>query len=294
MLEYKNKKTLFDVTIYDSHCVYANYMEVMEAAGKVFKRFAFQREECPTSGTPHWQVRGALFHQEWANVVVGTLIPKFPGNWSLTSATVHKSSKQFNYVMKEQSRLEGPWTDKDVPVEPPKMTKQLDLFINGGEHQGETLEPGYLPWMKVIEEKISHFDMRHIILVIDDIGNSRKSLFSEYLEYKGLAFEMPPMRVFEDIMQFCFSFKDQPCYIVDMPRAMKKDKLADFYSGIEALKDGKVYDKRYGGKKRRMDRPHIVVFSNTMPKWSFMSLDRWIVYKLLPDKTLQLFDHRSG
>ena len=28
------------------------------------------------------------------------------------------------------------------------------------------------------------------------------------------------------------------CYIIDMPRGLKKDKMGDFYSGVEELKNG--------------------------------------------------------
>jgi hypothetical protein len=59
----------------------------------------------------------------------------------------------------------------------------------------------------------------------------------------------------EDIMEFVMNFKAYPSYSVDMPRGMKKDKLGEFYSGLECLKNGYAYDKRYEGKRRRFDRP---------------------------------------
>ena len=68
-----------------------------------------------------------------------------------------------------------------------------------------------------------------------------------------------------DIMEFAHSFPAQKAYIIDMPRGMKKDKLADFYAGLESIKNGVTYDKRYVGKKRRMDRPQIMVFTNSLP-----------------------------
>ena len=71
-----------------------------------------------------------------------------------------------------------------------------------------------------------------------------------------------------------------------MPRGMKKDKLADFYAGLEAIKNGVTYDKRYVGKKRRMDRPQIFVFTNMLPAFEFMSLDRWRIHVMQPDKSL--------
>ena len=282
-LDYQNKKTLFDVTIFDNHRKYANANEVIDAAKKLFSKFAFQLEECPTTKTRHWQFRGALIDRAYCTQVKKTLIPQFPGNWSLTSATVHSSAASFNYVMKEASRLEGPWTDKDVPK---SMTKQLDLFINGGYYQGSYLPPGKLPWHDQIIDAIKDFDMRSIIMVYDKVGNTQKSIFCEYLEYRDLAFLCPPFRGMEDMMQFAFGFEDQTTYVIDMPRGMKKDKLADFYAGVETLKNGVVWDKRYEAKKRRMNRPNIVIYTNTLPAFELMSADRWKILVMQPDKSL--------
>jgi len=65
-----------------------------------------------------------------------------------------------------------------------------------------------------------------------------------------------------------------------MPRGMKKDKLGEFYSGIEVIKNGVAYDKRYSPKKLRFDRPAIVVFTNELPEFSLMSIDRWNVWEM--------------
>ena len=276
---YKNKKTLFDVTIWPNHVEYADWHAVAAAAAPIFKRFVFQKEQAPNpesgDGT-HWQFRGALHKQEWASVVTKDLIPKFPGHWSLTSKDVHDSARHFNYVMKEQTKIEGPWSEKDLDKEPPKMTRQLQTF----------LENDLYPWQQELQEMIRVPNDRTIILVYDQHGNAGKSIFAEYLEYKNLAFELPPMRNMEDIMQFAFSFDDQKCYLVDMPRGMKKDKLADFYAGLESLKNGVVWEKRYAGKKRRMDRPHVVVFTNCLPVFNLLTPDRWVVKELTPDRAL--------
>lgn len=107
------------------------------------------------------------------------------------------------------------------------------------------------------------------------------------MEYEGLAYEVPPFRLMEDIMQCAMGVKAQKCYIIDMPRALKKDKLSEFYSGLECLKNGVCYDKRYSFKKRRMDRPQIAVFTNVEPCWAYMSLDRWEIYDMKPDFSLE-------
>jgi len=65
-----------------------------------------------------------------------------------------------------------------------------------------------------------------------------------------------------------------------MPRGMKKDRLGDFYSGIEIIKNGVAYDKRYTAKKVRFDRPRIFIFTNELPNFSLMSKDRWRVWNV--------------
>ena len=62
------------------------------------------------------------------------------------------------------------------------------------------------------------------------------------------------------------------------------------YSAIEMLKDGKVYDTRYKGKELRMERPRIIVFTNTPPKVRYLSKDRWNFWTI-KDKQLVEFKH---
>jgi hypothetical protein len=88
----------------------------------------------------------------------------------------------------------------------------------------------------------------------------------------------------EDIMQACMGMGPQKAYLVDLPRAVKKDKLAGFFGGLESLKNGVMYDKRYAFKKARIDRPQVVVFTNVLPDFSYMSLDRWEVWEMKTDK----------
>ena len=38
---------------------------------------------------------------------------------------------------------------------------------------------------------------------------------------------------------------NRKAYAIDLPRGMNKKGLADFYSGIEVIKNGVAYDKRY-------------------------------------------------
>lgn len=258
--------TGFDVTIPKNE--YNSHSELGLALKEWCKSFVFQLEKGEKTGYEHWQCRVRLIKKKRLNEVIEQIAPTIKGHWTATCKSVHKANS-FNYVMKGDTRLEGPWEDKDF-INPPKLTRQLKTFL---EHE-------LRPWQKFLMDKIIIPDDRKIMFIYDNIGNSGKSIFAEFLEYKGVACELPPLRAFEDLMQFAAGLQDQKCYLIDMPRALKKDKLSEFYSGIECLKNGILWDKRYSAQKRRQDRPNIVVFANELPAFEFMSKDRWCVMQM--------------
>lgn len=135
-------------------------------------------------------------------------------------------------------------------------------------------------WQDALYDSILEGNDRSIQFVVDKTGDSGKSIFCESVRYKDLIYGIPPMRAMKDIMKCVMSMPPKKCYVIDMPRVMKKENLADFYSGLQSLKDGIAYDKRRPFKKQRFDRPQIVVFTNTEPNYEFVSAGRCVVYIL--------------
>lgn len=239
---------------------------VIDALKGIAKHYVFQLE-MGDGGYKHYQGRISLIKKRRAaeqHILLKLFKDKPPNFLKPTSNPEHYRGDAF-YCMKEDTRIEGPWTDKDEVV---PLTAQMNIFNK------LTLRP----YQSDLKEMATTFDMRKIDLIYDPNGNIGKSLFSEYLEYNGLAEEIPPFRLMDDIFQWVCSRPIKKCYIVDMPRGMKKDKLGDFYSGIEIIKNGVAYDKRYNAKKIRFDRPRIFVFTNMLPEFSLMSKDRWNVW----------------
>jgi len=236
-----------------------------------FSRFVFQLEESD-NGYIHWQVRGHLIKKRRLNELKGKAF--VGGHLSITNDKTHQSNS-FNYVMKADTRKDGPWTEKDFE-DPPVLTRQLISFNSKEQYD----------WQKAVYGFCQTEDDRTIHLIYDPIGNAGKSIFCEWLEYHGHGYEIPPFRAMEDIMQCVMSIKTQKAFIIDMPRAMKKDKMGEFYAGIECLKNGVCYDKRYAFKKKRFDRPVVIVFTNVLPLWSFMSADRWSAWQINAEKGL--------
>lgn len=265
----------FDITLNNPEVTWKQWGKLLNGW---CKKWVFQLEK-GESGTPHFQARIHLIQRK---TMAGLLtdfkqgngpIADIGGRWSITSGGVHLGNK-FNYVVKAD-REDGPWRDTDW-VEPPVLTRQLRTFLKHTKYA----------WQETVEGWTTTEDDRSIKVIFDQWGNGGKSIFAEYLEYKGAAFEVPAMRTCEDLMQFAYGFRPQKVYMIDMPRGMKKDKLGEFYSGLECLKNGVCYDKRYCGKKRRFDRPQIIVFTNQIPILELMTKDRWEIYSMMQDHSL--------
>lgn len=237
---------------------------------KVCKKFAFQLEQSD-EGYEHWQGRISLIKKKSGTALISLFSPFKHWVKAHFSPTSENAKGDIFYVIKLDTRIKGPWTDKD---EIKILTKQMELFSSWG----------LLPWQQTAKEMSQVFDLRAIDLLYDQMGNSGKSLFSEHMEYEGLAEEVPPFRLMDDIFQWVATRPIKGCYIVDLPRGMKKDKLGDFYSGIEVIKNGVAFDKRYKADKIRFTRPRIFVFTNTLPDLELMSKDRWNIWTIKDNK----------
>lgn len=234
------------------------------------KHWTFQLEKGETTGFLHFQCRVSLIKKKRLTAIMKLVKEgKLFGHWSPTSNEVHNGNN-FNYVMKEDTKIAGPWKDTDAVK---LLTKQLKEFLTHDLY----------PYQRYIFETSQKFDMRSIHIVYDSVGSMGKSIFGEFMEFYDLAEEIPPFRMMDDIFQWVCTRPIRPSYFVDMPRGMKKDRLGDFYSGIEIIKNGVAYDKRYSGKKIRFDRPQIFIFTNTLPSFELMSKDRWVILNILPD-----------
>ena len=233
------------------------------------KTWTFQYEK-GDSGYLHYQGRFSLKKKRRCQEV------KAPFQWHLKPTSDKNKNNDF-YLDKEDTRVLGPWRDTDHT---PTETKQMNLMLSWGLY----------PWQKALMERSDEFCLRSIDLIYDPTGNCGKSLFSEYMEYQGLAEEVPPYRMMDDIYQWVYGRPTKKCYIFDMPRGLKKDNLGDFYSGIEVIKNGVAYDKRNYPKKKRFNRPRIFVFTNTLPKFNLMSKDRWKLWTIDDNKQLVTYE----
>lgn len=258
------------------------------------KKWCFQLET-GQSGYLHYQCRISLFHKKTRAGVLSLLDALHLKGQKLethelqctlteTSDEVHKAMKENGlafYCMKIDSRVEGPWSDRDP--DPPFRSIEVALLEDSGLH----------PWQESVKEDcLGDYDPRHINCVIQPPGSVGKSSFTEWMEYKNYAYEIPPFRLMEDIMAYAHANRNWKAYTIDMPRGMKGSKLHDFYSGIEMLKNGLIVEKRYAAKKARMNRPKIWIFTNTQPDLTLLSKDRWKLWTI--DENLSLINYSGA
>lgn len=190
-----------------------------------------------------------------------SLVNKFPKfHLSITSSA---NRTNFFYVMKEETRIDGPWKDDDP--EPPYIPRQCRV-------------KEWRPWQSQLIQILSVWDPRTIHIVYDPRGNIGKSIFITYMGASRCACQIPPINDFKDLMRMVMDMPKLPTYLIDMPRAMNKDKLYQFYSGIETIKSGYAYDDRYSFKYEYFDSPQICVFTNTLPDENLLSKDRWRIW----------------
>ena len=171
-------------------------------------------------------------------------------------------------------RVDGPWDERNddfIDDIPPPTTIQLRQFLNF---------PTFRPFQQKILDWHAVFDMRTIFLILDLNGHAGKSLFAEWMEWKGYAVDLMYTDNIKELMQQVYGQKKRKAYIADMPRALDKRHLRQFVSGVELLKNGVCYDPRYEWKKVRFDRPNVFMFSNEIVDVRMLSRDRWSIWKV--------------
>lgn len=233
---------------------------------KLGKKFTFQLEEGGTTGYRHWQGRISLWkvkrESELKKLWRGTELP-LPNYLKPTVSSEHK--KEAFYCMKEDTRVEGPWTDKDKAAYIPIQYRNLELW----------------PYQQTIVDSKGVQDWRVVDCVIDPSGNNGKSTVASIADLMHGCIDLPPVndgdKVIQSLCDILIAKQERSPGIVffDLPRSVNKEKLGGMFTAIEQIKKGKVYDPRHSYKEWWFDSPRVWVFTNAKPDLNLLSIDRW-------------------
>lgn len=229
-------------------------------------KWVFQKERGEETGFEHFQCRFTLKKKirfpnlrDWlqeAGIFGFHLTP--------TSKNCIRKDEDY-YVTKEETRIDGPWRNENNNI--PSFYRDATLK----------------PWQQEIVEEIKKYvtEGRRINLIVNTRGNEGKSFLANYLLARDNIYVIPPMDDYKDIMQFMMStYKDDRAIFIDVPRGLSEKTAQQFYSAIETIKGGYLYDTRYRGRYRVINPPCIYIFCNHYPNRNFLSWDRWHVRKL--------------
>lgn len=221
-------------------------------------QWAFQLEQGET-GYIHWQ--GRINLKKKVRSMCGNINKKI--RWSPTSND--GVSTKFSYVLKEETRIEGPWADTDQIKYVPRQFREITELM---------------PWQQSIIEDSKIWNTRNINVIYCPEGNQGKSTLIGYMSVHGLGCKVPFCNDYKDIMRMIYGMETSKCYMIDMPRAINKERLYQLYGAIEEIKGGYAYDDRYSFKTKWFDCPNIYVFTNELPDLGLLSKDRWIIWTI--------------
>lgn len=283
-----NAKNVFDFTCptyiqYKEGKVEISIEDIKNWCTQYGKHWAFQLEKGMASGYLHYQGRISLVEKLRLSTLITLVKKPAAGNCMLTahfSYTHTSNTRCFDYVIKEATRVDGPWTDKD-----PKPKVLTDDEIE----DLKMLEDNAYPFQNSVLEISQIKDRRRINVIFGPTGGDGKSTICNVLDAKDIALIVPPLNNYKELIQYVASmmeFNPKKCCIFDMPRSINKDTLYQLYAAIETVKSGKVFDTRYKGRQVKFNSPVIWVFTNIMPDVNMLSKDRWVYWKINSKKEL--------
>lgn len=193
------------------------------------------------------------------------------------AATEGKDSLK-EYCMKVDTRVAGPWADKQI-------------------YMGADLPAKLYSWQEHIKNTVLEkpADDRTINWVFDPVGNTGKSKFCKLMEFKHQC----PVLEFatdRDLMYLMSQYMGRKAYFLDLTRVKPAMYSGDdMYATMEKIKNGRVMNTKYQTSIQHMMSPHLWVFSNSLPKLEKLSSDRWRVWTINPQhKVLEPYNLKHG
>lgn len=273
---------IWEFTSFGQNSVLAPREDVMAKLGGLCKKFVFQKERCETTGRLHYQGRMSLQKPVRLAGLVALLKGSPLAGSHLGPTTVGETKQQaWSYVMKEQTRVDGPWTEKDY-------RSPMPWHLEGIHREPYPFQGTLIDMIKadVKDPRGSHY-------ILDPVGKKGKSILVSYLRWSKLACVVPPVKCADEMSAFVQKREDARWYVIDIPRQQDSfERFVEICRGVEQLKSGYSYDRRYDSQDRSnsLGCPNIICFGNDMPPWSKCDRGRWYLWLVDDQKRLIPFN----
>lgn len=281
-MSHDSQCTVYDFTYYGVDGVLPSTTDFVAMIRPLFKKWSFQKEACPTTGTLHLQGRGSLFKKKRHGELC-----KLLNSSDLSGMHVSESSKNSLtgdpfYTLKLDTRVEGPWTDREWKA-PAYIPRQFSGLIDR-----------LYPWQNAVMKSRTEFNDRTVNLIFDPDGNNGKSICAALAELHHGGIDLPPIGDHKELLQVVCDIlmgkqeRKPGIVFVDLPRAVSSEskRMAPFLVAIEQIKKGHVCDVRHHYRDWWFDSPAVWVFTNNPVDVRFLSKDRWVLWTITKFRTL--------
>lgn len=227
------------------------------------KKWVFQKEKGEEKGYIHWQIKISLAGKQRAATLSENFIIK--GQKWLPSSL--NGMHSFSYVMKQTTRMLGPWSDKD----------EEDMIITSDM---EKVMRTPKKCQTELESFIDNYTMdTRVHLIIDPVGQVGKSSWAKFMQFKKKAIYVPLMSDSGKMMNYLANRPFYGCYILDIARNTNRSKYKDMWTAVENIKAGMIWDWRYKSTNKMISPPCVIITCNeNMDGLSNGRLMKWLIY----------------
>lgn len=252
--------------------------------------WCFQLERGEKEGHLHFQIRIELKCEFRTRFTTMMNKNPFPGKafWSPTSNRTAKDN--FNYVMKEETRVAGPWSNLSMPTTTiiPDDIENIELY----------------PWQEEFVNMItSEGNTRKVHIIYSKDGCIGGSVVLKWLRFNKDGILLLPSISANDMMADAYGYAKVKgsrgaftrLICLDLAKKIDPNKLMPIYEAVETMKNGLIIDRRNNLKEIVLKHtPSIVIKTNTLPGYYWLSPDRWVIWDVIDGKLTQIpFDRNA-
>lgn len=197
---------------------------------------------------------------------------RFPGDRAAHWSATHDETATTFYNLKEDTRIRGPWTDKDKPPYVPVA------------HRDPVLKPSQV-WLF---NRLRQQNGRQIMFVVDKRGGTGKTWFGMHLAIHHKGVRLPSsLKSAQEMIQACMatlgsSPGESRFLTLDIPRSVSgNDSWIKWLSALEDIKNGHLCDPRYKWTEVFIEPPKMMVTCNRRPPQELLTGDRFDIVDML-------------